>query len=76
MPNTETTTPAIQHSAIDKLREELGDIELTVLTGYTLADAMREGCSVTSQLTHGYVQGNNACALGAAVIAATARGLA
>lgn len=67
------TAPA-EHPAIEKLRESLGEIEMDVLTGYTLADAMREGSSVTGQKIGGWVDGNQSCALGAAFLAAKARG--
>lgn len=62
---------------VDELRKELDDIEMNVLTkGYTLADAIREGCTNTDQLS-GW---NNkdysmVCALGAAYLAAKARGV-
>jgi hypothetical protein len=55
------------------LQEELGEIEMKVLTGYTLADAIREGCKVSDQ-AYNWGDGDTACALSAAVIAATARG--
>lgn len=55
------------------LQDELGEIEMKVLTGYTLADAIREGCKVSDQ-AYSWGNGDNACALSAAVIAATARG--
>lgn len=70
---TDTATPT-EHPAIDTLREELGSIEMDVLTGYTLADAMREGSGVTSQKTGGWIDDKSACALGAAYLAARARG--
>lgn len=60
--------------AIDTLREQLADIELDVLTSYTLADAIREGSGVTDQKFGGWVTGDTACALGAGWIAAKARG--
>ena len=60
--------------AIDTLREQLADIEMQVLTSYTLADAIREGSGVTDQKIGGWVEGNLACALGAGWIAAKARG--
>lgn len=65
------------HPGIDQLRQELGEIEMGVLTGYTLADAIREGSSVTDKATDGWLgsQGE-ACALSAALIAAKARGRA
>lgn len=40
---------------------------------YRLSDAIREGSSVTNQ-ANGWGEGENACALHAAVIAADARG--
>lgn len=52
---------------------ELGEIELNVLTNYTLADAIREGSTVSDQAI-GWGEGENACALHAAVIACKARG--
>lgn len=60
---------------IDQLRKDLAIIEEEVVTGYTLADAMREGCTVTEQARN-WGNGDNACALSAAYIAAKARGLA
>lgn len=61
--------------AIDALKATLAEIEETVVTGYTLADAMREGSSVTDQ-SHNWGCGTDACALSAAAIAAKARGFA
>ena len=57
----------------ETLRSELGEIEMGVLTNYTLADAIREGCKVSEQ-AHNWGDGDTACALSAAVIAAHARG--
>lgn len=60
---------------VETLRQTLGEIELGVLTeGYTLAQAMREGCQVSSQLTSGWIRNGQACALGAAFLGAKARG--
>lgn len=59
---------------ITDLRDALAEIELDVLTSYTLADAIREGCLATDQKIGGYGQGYEACAMSAAVIAARARG--
>jgi hypothetical protein len=50
----------------------LGEIELQTME-YTLADAIREGSSVTDQ-AYNWGNGENACALSAAVIAGKARG--
>lgn len=55
------------------VRSMLSTIELDVTTSYTLADAMREGSSFTTQRIGGYVSGNQHCALAAAVLAARAR---
>lgn len=66
-----TTTEIVP---VEKLKAELALIEEKVVTGYTLADAIREGCSVTSKLQGAFVQGGESCALGAAWIAAKARG--
>lgn len=60
--------------AIDVLKSQLADIEMQVLTSYTLADAIREGSGVTDQKIGGWITENNACALGAGWIAAKARG--
>lgn len=64
---TETVTP------VEELRRMLGAIELDVTTSYTLADAIREGCGVTTQ-AYGWGNGDTACAMSAGVIAARARG--
>ena len=57
----------------DELKKTIDEIGMSVLTGYTLADAIREGSSVSEQ-SYDWGNGDNACALTAAVIAATARG--
>lgn len=55
-----------------QLKAELGAIELRTME-YTLADAIREGSTVTTQ-AHDWGDGSSACALTAAVISAKARG--
>lgn len=64
-------------SKIDEKAEELkraiDEIGMSVYTGYTLADAIREGSSVSEQ-AYDWGNGETACALTAAVIAASARG--
>jgi hypothetical protein len=40
---------------------------------YTLADAIREGCSVTEQNVGNWTDGSNACALQAALVSIDAR---
>lgn len=60
--------------AIKELSKELALIEEQVVTGYTLADAMREGCRVTTAFP-GWGVGTRACALSAAAIGARSRGI-
>lgn len=57
----------------DELKEAIDEIGLDVLTGYTLADAIREGSSVSEQSCD-WGNGETACALTAALIGARARG--
>lgn len=59
--------------AVEGLRKELALIEEQVVTGYTLADAIREGSKHSTQKNN-WGGGESACALSAAAIAATARG--
>ena len=60
---------------VDELKAELGEIEMKDLTGYTLADAIREGSLITKQEIGGWTNGEDtACALSSAVISACARG--
>lgn len=65
---TERFSPAVDH-----LKDELAEIEMNVLTKYTLADAIREGSTVSSQ-SYNWGNGERACALSAACISAAARG--
>jgi hypothetical protein len=69
----------------EKLRKELGEIEMGVITkGITIMDLMEEGTRVTG-MSVGWSGGGavaeecdtkfNVCALGAAVISAKARGI-
>lgn len=58
---------------VEELRAALGEIEMDVLTSYTLADAIREGSTVTTQ-AYDWGNGETACALTAATVAAKARG--
>jgi hypothetical protein len=66
----EVWDPAIMH-----LRDDLSQIEEKVVFGYTLADAIREGSSVTGQ-AYNWGGSGAACALSAGFIAAKARGYA
>ena len=67
-------TDLYPHPIIEQLREDLAGIELDVLTSYTVADAMREGARHSAQKIGGYVDETSACGLGAAYLAAAARG--
>lgn len=68
------TKPGTDIEPVERLRAELGEIELKVTTGYTLADAIREGAGVTDKLEGDWVRSGSSCSLGAAWIAAKARG--
>lgn len=57
----------------EQLKRELGDIELKTMQ-YSLADAIREGSTVSEHNQGGWGDGETACALTAAVIAAKGRG--
>lgn len=57
----------------EELQKTIDEIGMSVYTGYTLADAIREGSSVSEQ-AYDWGNGATACALTAAVIAAKARG--
>ena len=59
---------------VDELRSTLGEIEMDVLTSFTLADAIREGSSVSEQAVGTWGQGEKQCAMHAAVTSAVARG--
>lgn len=58
---------------VDELKQELGEIELDVMTGFTLADAIREGSTVSEQ-AYDWGTGETACALTAGFLSAKARG--
>lgn len=64
-----TNITTTEQTVIDQLKA----LELETMTSYTLADAIREGSSVTSQ-AYGWGAGETACALSAARLAARARG--
>lgn len=70
-------------TVIERIRETVEredaarDAEAAVLdrlTSYTLADAIREGSSVTRQAVGRFGAGEEACALSAGMLAAMARG--
>lgn len=69
------TIDTILGSEIEALKSTLGEIEMDVLTSYTLADAIREGAGVTDQ-SRNWGRTGEACALTAAALAVKARGYA
>lgn len=65
----------VAREADAKTVEAINEIGMEVFTkGATLADLIREGSTVTDK-AYGWGNGENACALSAAVIAARSRGL-
>jgi len=73
---TTTAIETIPHAAdnIAKLEEALPDIDLDKAMGYTLADAIREGSTVTGQCVGSWHdEDGNVCALSAALLAVKAR---
>lgn len=60
-----------QQDVIDRLAEQVENIEK--IGSYTIADAIREGSTVTEQ-AYSWGSGKQACALHAAALAAKARG--
>jgi len=55
------------------MRQELGELEMQVLTSYTLPQAIRDGATVTEHCSAGWGDGDTACALTNGVIAARSR---
>lgn len=70
---TEAPETIVPDELSDERKAELAAIELSVIGNYTLADAIREGSKSTTQ-TAGWGNGETACALSAAYIAASKRG--
>lgn len=68
------TNLATEMDLDEDTKSMLADIDMRVRTGYTLADAIREGSTVSEQEVGGWGDGERACALTAATIAAKARG--
>ena len=75
MTSKRTMTPVerLREQFARELADEIDAIGLDVATSYTLADAIREGSTVTTQPV-GWGAGDTACAMSAGVIAARARG--
>lgn len=75
MTSKRTMTPVerLRERFAQELADEIDAIGLDVATSYTLADAIREGSTVTAQPV-GWGAGDTACAMSAGVIAARARG--
>ena len=71
--STKTPVEKLRERIARELADEIDAIGLDVATSYTLADAIREGSTVTRQPV-GWGSGDNACAMSAAVIAGRARG--
>jgi hypothetical protein len=65
----------ISEEKVDELTEQLEDMDLERAMNYSLADAIREGSTVTEQAIGDWGNGETACALSAAAIAAKARHL-
>lgn len=66
--------PAVEKLEAILSAEDQAEIEAKA-TAFTLADAIREGGTVSSQ-AYNWGSGENACALSAAAISCVARGLA
>lgn len=61
---------------IEELEETLPDLDIKKAMSYSLADAIREGSTVTDQCVGGWVDDDGSvCALSAAAMAAKARHL-
>jgi len=70
---TTTFAPAIEEK-IEKIRSSISTDELEEMSRpYRLSDAIREGSLVTTQ-AYDWGNGENACAMSAAVMAARAHG--
>lgn len=68
------TTIVDDHPAIAEIKADLAEIEMGVLTSYTLADAIREGSAKTEQAVGTFRRDDAVCALSAGYLAAKARG--
>lgn len=68
-----TIATTIPDEKVDELAAMLPEVEKAMT--YSLADAIREGSTVTEQCVGGWTsdEGNQMCALSAAVLAAKAR---
>jgi hypothetical protein len=58
----------------DPIKDVVDGIGMEVATNYTLADAIREGATVSGQAYSWTDKEGNMCAMSAAVVAAKARG--
>lgn len=58
----------------DPIKDVVDGIGMEVMTNYTLADAIREGSTVSGQAYNWTDAEGNMCAMSAAVVAAKARG--
>ena len=66
--------PATTEEKVSELAKMMSGIEEEVVTSYTLADAIREGSTVSDQAVGTWGTGERMCAMHAAVTAAAARG--
>lgn len=63
------------HPVVERIRQELGEIEMDVLTSYTLADFVRDAHQHGAvQLRGGYLSDEGGCVMGAGFLSAFARG--
>ena len=72
--NATRVAPQTPDEVVEAIRSTIDEIGLGVTTGYTLADAMREGSQHSTKREGGWIDGTSACALGAGYLAAKARG--
>lgn len=68
-------TIVIPDTKVEELRDQLDEASLEQSMGYSLADAIREGSTVTGQKCGNWTDetGDNMCALSAAMVACKAR---
>ncbi len=65
---------SVVEQKVEQIRSNISTDELEAMSRpFTLADAIREGSTVSTQ-EYGWGNGENACALSAAVMSAKARG--
>lgn len=68
----------ISDTKVQELEEKLEPLDMTNVESamtYTLSQAIREGSSVTTQKINGWIDGDEMCAISAALLAVKARHL-